>query len=89
MLLYRCWLDGIPGYGCADDSGWRFIADPGFPGPAVRRGLAVHDLVFAHPEHRRLAREAARRRPPGVLALLGRITAPRRRASVAGLLFLP
>jgi hypothetical protein len=52
MNIYRCWHQGILGYGCRRGSGWMFVPELGQPDDQVHKDLNITDLVFLNIDER-------------------------------------
>lgn len=52
MNIYRCWHQGILGYGCRRGSGWMFVPELGQTDDRVHKDLDITDLVFLNNEER-------------------------------------
>lgn len=61
MNIYRCWYQGILGYGCRRGRGWMFVPELGQPDNRVHKQLDINDLVFMNNAVRRYEMQLEKR----------------------------
>jgi len=53
MNVYRCWYQGILGFGCRRGKGWMFVPELGQVERRIYKDLTLTELVFSNDEEMR------------------------------------
>lgn len=91
MNIYRCWHQGILGYGCRRGSAWMFVPELGQPDNQIYKGLDITDLVFLNNEERLFEMKNDKLRKNRTLAgmMQSVMSVKTRTRSIGGRLFTP
>lgn len=91
MNIYRCWHQGILGYGCRRGRGWMFVPELGQPDNRIHKGLEITDLVFLNNDERLFEMKNDKLRNNRTLGRMMRsvMSLRTRPRSISGRLFTP